>query len=137
MDEDFENEPKGPAFNSELDFVHMVPAGQNYPPSEGAVDIPDRSAIDTESSDGQGLGFPELEESDGDLEKDENYVMEPDHSDEGSNLNSDIYMREIHEHPEKPGKMKTAKVRSSFHPSLVALWWPLWRLWNSLEQIKT
>ena len=120
MDEDFENEPKGPVFDSELDFAHMVPAGQKYPPSEGALDIPDRSAIDTESSDGQGLGFPD--ESDGDHEKDEDYVMEPNHSDKGSNSDSDIYVREVHEQPEKPGKMKTAKVGSLFHPSLVSLW---------------
>ena len=112
--------PKQPVSNSELDFAHMGTAEQDYPPSEGAVDIPDRSAINTESSDGQGLGLPD--ESDGDHEKDEDYLMEADDGDKGSNSDSDIYMREeVHEQPKVPGKMKTAKVSSLFHSSL-SLW---------------
>jgi hypothetical protein len=120
LDEDFENEPKRPVFDSELDFAHMGPAKQDYPPSEGAVDIPDRSVIDTESSDGQGLGFPDV--SDGDHEKDEDYLMEPDDSDKGSSSDSDIYVREeVHEQAKKPVKMKTAKASSLFYLSL-SLW---------------
>jgi hypothetical protein len=123
LDEDPEDEPKRPVLESELEFTHVGPAEQDYLSSEGAIDIPDRSAVDTESSDAQDLGFQE--ESDGDHEKDEDYQMglESDDGDKRSNSDSDFYVREVHEHPKKPGKVKTAKVSSLFHPFL-ALWWP-------------
>jgi hypothetical protein len=115
LDEDPENEQKRPVLESELEFAHMGPADQDYPSSEGAVDIPDRSAVDTESSDGHDLGFQV--ESDGDHEKDEDYLMESDHSDDDDKgSNSDIYVREVLEHPKKPGKVKTAKVSSVSKP---------------------
>ena len=44
--------------------------------SGGLIDIPEDSVVDTESSDGQGHVFEELEYSDGDHEKDEDYVMD-------------------------------------------------------------
>jgi hypothetical protein len=61
------------------------PAEQDYELSEGAVDRP----CDTESSDGLGLGFQVEDESDGDHEKYEDYHMESDDGDSGSNQDSD------------------------------------------------
>jgi hypothetical protein len=113
LDDDPENEAKRPVSDSAFEIAHMGLDEQDYPPSEGAVDIPDMSTIDTESSDGQGLGF--LEESDGDNEKDEDYVMEleVDETEEGS----DIYVpEEVHEQPKKSGKVKKTKVGSLSHP---------------------
>ncbi|KAF8802193.1 hypothetical protein BYT27DRAFT_7113324, partial [Phlegmacium glaucopus] len=69
--------------------------------SEGLADIPDESAVDTESSDGQVLGFED--ESDGDHEKDEDYLMEMDDGDKDSDLESDggFYLRENAEKPKR------------------------------------
>lgn len=110
LNEDHEIEHERPVLDSELEFTHMAPAEQDYLSSEGPHDIPE----DTESSDGQALGFEEG--SDGDSEKDEDYQMESDDGDNRSNLDSDgdFYLREDHEPPKKAGKVIAAKVRCYF-----------------------
>ena len=42
---------------------------------DGSIGIPEESIIDTESSLSDGLGLGDLQESDGDHEQDEDYVM--------------------------------------------------------------
>lgn len=74
-----------------LDFSDAAqPDGMNYL-SDGPINIPEDSVVDTESSDGQGFGFEE--ESDGDHEKDEDYVMDDAHkssSDEEFKFDVDV-----------------------------------------------
>jgi hypothetical protein len=54
---------------------------------EGQIDIPEDSVVDTESSDGQGHVFDE--DSDGDHEKDEDYVMDDAAGDESDKSDSE------------------------------------------------
>jgi len=119
-DEDHEIEPERPVLESELEFAADVgPAEpEDYMSSEGLADIPDESVVDTESSDGRGLGFED--ESDGDHEKDEDYVMDSDGGDKQSDLdslNDEFDLREVREAAKKPGKAK-AKVSPLFPPFL-------------------
>jgi len=80
---------------------------------EDPINIPEDSVVDTESSDGR-LGVHDVyeDESDGDHEKDEDYVMD-DASDKLDKLDSDEDIDALHE-PMK-GKGKTKKV-SPFFP---------------------
>jgi hypothetical protein len=117
-DEDHEIEPEQPVLESESEFAADVgPAEHDYMLSEGLADIPDESVVDTESSDGRGLGFED--ESDGDHEKDEDHVMDSGNGDKGSDLDSDgeFDLREVREPTKKPGKAKAAKVSCLFHLS--------------------
>jgi hypothetical protein len=107
--------------DSELVFADIDPAERDFPLSEGPVDIPDGSVVGTESSDGPVKGLED--ESDGDHEEDEDFVMESD-GDEGSDLDSDasgnLSVHEIVEPSKKKVvKAKAAKVISLFqvHPS--------------------
>ena len=71
---------------------------QNFPLSEGAVNIPDGWVNGIESSNGLGIGFEV--ESDGDRKYDEDFIMELSDGDEGSYLGSDHESygeRSIHE----------------------------------------
>jgi hypothetical protein len=88
----------------------MRPGESEYT-SEGLADIPDESVVDTESSDGLGLGVED--ESDGDHEKDEDYVMELDGGDR-EEFDSDGEF-DLRESGRKPGK---AKARHFFPSSL-------------------
>jgi hypothetical protein len=119
FDEDHDIEQKRPVLDHDFSFAHEGTAEQDldYPLSEGLVHIPEESVVGTESSDGQGLGFEE--ESDGDHEDDEDFLMELDDDAQGSNLDSDedIYVREVQEPLRKPGKVKSVKVSSLFRPS--------------------
>jgi len=78
--------------------------------------------LDTESSDGRGLGFED--ESDGDHEKDDNYVMDPDDGKNGlvSNSDEEIEVREVPKAAKKLGKAKGDKV--SLFPLSLCLGWP-------------
>ena len=74
-DEDHEIEPEQQlaVLGSKSEFTTDIgPAEHDYMLSEGLADIPDESVVDTESSDGQGLGFED--ESEGDHKKDKDYV---------------------------------------------------------------
>jgi hypothetical protein len=114
-DHDNEHERERPVLDSDSEFTHMRPAEEDYSLSEGAVDMPD----DTESSDGQALGFEDV--SDGDHEKDEDYRMEFNDGDNRSSSDSDedIYVQEDDEPSKKPGKVKAAKVCSYYIRLLV------------------
>ena len=85
-------------------------AEQDYMSSEALADIPDESVVDTESSDGWGLGFED--ESNGDHENDKDYVMDSDEGDKGLDLDSEreIYLCEVWEAVKKPGKAKVTEV---------------------------
>jgi len=69
--------------------------------SEGL--IPDDSVVDTESSDGH-LGLDVEDVSDGDHEKDEDYVMESTDGNKESDLESDFDVP-----TKKPSNVKAAK----------------------------
>ena len=109
-DHGIKREPDEPVLEpSELDFADIEP-GDDYISSEGLADIPDESVVDTESSDGHvGLHLDD-DMSDGDHEKDEDYVME---SDDGSDLDPDdeFDLPSVHETTKKPSN---AKVKESF-----------------------
>ena len=110
LDEDhqIEPEPEQPVPEpSELEFADIVTGDVDYLSSEGLADIPDESVVDTESSDGHvGLHLDEL--SDGDHEKDEDYVMESDDADNDSDLDpdDDLDLHSIHETANKPSNAK-------------------------------
>ncbi|KAF8799693.1 hypothetical protein BYT27DRAFT_7217441 [Phlegmacium glaucopus] len=91
---------------------------QHYISSEGLVDIPDESVVDTESSDGRGLGFED--QSDGDHDKDKDYVMDSDDGDKGSKSNSDgeFDLREVHEAAKKLGKNPEKPKRGDFRKAI-------------------
>ncbi|KAF8809222.1 hypothetical protein BYT27DRAFT_7210221 [Phlegmacium glaucopus] len=100
LEEDHEVEQEGPVLEPELEFADVGLEEQDYVLSEGLANIPDESAVDTESSD------------DRDHEKDEDYLMElDDDGDNGSDLDSDgeFYLREVCEPSKNPGKAKAAK----------------------------
>lgn len=111
--DDNDDEHERPVLDSDSEFTHMCPAEEDYPLSEGPVDMPD----DTESSDGQALGFEDV--SDGDHEKDEDYQMESNDGDNRSDSDEDIYVQEDDEPSKKPGKVKAAKVCSYYIRILV------------------
>ncbi|KIM35954.1 hypothetical protein M413DRAFT_428169 [Hebeloma cylindrosporum] len=71
---------------SELEYADIGPGELDYMSSEGLADIPDESVVDTESSDGH-FGLNPGDMSDGDHEKDEDYVMD---SDDGDKVDSDV-----------------------------------------------
>ena len=75
--------------------------------SEGPIDIPEDSVVDTESSDGQNHVYDD--ESDGDQEKDEDYVMD-DASDksESEKFNSD---EDFDDNVHKPAQMGKGKLK--------------------------
>lgn len=91
---------------------------QNFPLSEGAVNIPDGPVVGIESGNGLGLGLEV--ESDGDHEDDEDFIMELSDGDEGSYLGSDgeCSVHEIQEPQKKADKVTAAKVSSLFPPSV-------------------
>ena len=81
------------------------PDGLEYSLLEDPIDIPEDSVVDTESSDGQGHFYPSEpeEESGGDHEKDEDFIMPVD----DDMLDSDdIYVPDL----EPTGKGKATKV---------------------------
>ena len=100
---------------SVLDFSDSTqPDGLEYQLFEDPIDIPEDSVVETESSDGQlegHLGHVYEDESDGDHEKDEDYVMD-DKSDE---LDSDeeFNLSDVH-HELTKGKGKAIKVSPFF-----------------------
>lgn len=80
--------------------------------SDDGIDIPENSVVDTESSDGQGHIFEDEAESDGDHDKDEDYVME-DRKSESDPTDSEDELYDDHHEPTpslKKGKGKTVKV---------------------------
>ena len=99
---------------SELEFAD-IELGEDYISSEGlAGDIPDESVVDTESSDGHvGLHLDD-DMSDGDHEKDEDYVMESDDGDNASDLDpdDDFDLPSVLETTKKPSD---AKFKESFY----------------------
>lgn len=114
-DREIEPEPEQPVpVPSELEFADIEP-GEDYISSEGlAGDIPDESVVDTESSDGHvGLHLDD-DMSDGDHEKDEDYVMESDDGDNASDLDPDdnFDLPSVHETTKKPSN---AKFKESFY----------------------
>ena len=103
-----------PVLDSIFDVSDAVqPDGLDYQ-SEGPIDIPEDSVVDTESSDGQNHVYDD--ESDGDQEKDEDYVMD-DASDksESEKFNSDEEFDDNVCKPTQMGKGKL-KVQSLFCP---------------------
>jgi uncharacterized protein related to proFAR isomerase len=103
LDEDDEIEQNRAVSESNSVFADVGPAEQDLPSSEGPVDIPDGYVVGTESSDGLVKGLED--ESDGDHEEDEDFVMDSDDSNEKSDLDSDASgnssVREILEPSEK------------------------------------
>ena len=88
-----------PVLESVLEFSDMAqPDGSEYPLLEDLIDIPEDSVVNTESSDGQGHIYLSDEESGGDHEKDEDYVMPVDDDQLDSD---DIY---VPDHDELTGK---------------------------------
>lgn len=83
--------------------------GMASPVSEGPIDLPEDSVVDTESSDGQGLIYEE--EDDGDHDQDEDYVMRDDKSDESDS--DEFKSDDDHGEPTK-GKGKAVKVSPFF-----------------------
>ena len=118
-DEDCEIEPECEQpvpVPSELEFADIEP-GEDYISSEGLANIPDESVVDTESSDGHvGLHLDD-DVSDGDHEKDEDYVMESDDCDNASDLDpdDDFDLPSVHETTKKPSNAKV-KESSYFYP---------------------
>ena len=116
-DEDHEIEPelKQPVPEpSELEVSDIEPGAVDYMSSEGLADIPDESVVDTKSSDGHvGLHLDD-DMSDGDHEKDEDYVMESDDGDHASDLDPDdeFDLPSVHETTKKPSDVK---VKESFY----------------------
>ena len=91
-----------------LEFSDVTQPDELEVLSEGPINIPEDSVVDTESSDGQGHVYED--ESDGDHEKDKDYVMDnaSDKSDSDEEFNIDV-QREVHHEPMK-GKGKMTKV---------------------------
>jgi hypothetical protein len=106
---------------SVLEFSDATqPDGLEYQLFEDPIDIPEDSVVETESSDGQGhVGHIYEEESDGDHEKDEDYVMDDDKSD-GLDSDEEFYLSDVHHEPTK-GKGKAIKV-SPFFPLFFSYW---------------
>ena len=104
---------------TELEIADTGPDELDCTSSEGLINIPDESVIDTESSDGQGLGFEDM--SDGDHENDKDYVMDSDDGDKASDMDSDgeFDLHPVHEPTKTPRNAKSAKVNSLFCPSKV------------------
>ncbi|KAF8802591.1 hypothetical protein BYT27DRAFT_7260895 [Phlegmacium glaucopus] len=102
----------------ESKIADLGPAEQDYISLEGLVDIPDESVVDTESSDGRGLGFED--QSDGDHDKDKDYVMDSDDGDKGSKSNSDgeFDLCEVHEAAKKLGKNPKKPKRGDFRKAI-------------------
>ena len=96
---------------SKLEFADIEP-GEDYISSEGlAGDIPDESVVDTESSDGH-VGLPLDDDiSDGDHEKDKDYVMESDDGNNASDLDpdDDFDLPSVRETAKKPSTAKVTK----------------------------
>jgi hypothetical protein len=91
------------------------PDGSEYL-SEGAINLPEDSVVDTES-DGQGfVNEPQEEESDGDHEKDEDFVM-------GDVLDSDDSDSQEFFVPSMKGKRKVIKVCSFLHLPIQSLYY--------------
>ncbi|KAF8815867.1 hypothetical protein BYT27DRAFT_7286661 [Phlegmacium glaucopus] len=89
----------------ELEFSNVRPAEHEYTSSKGPADIPDKSVVETESSDGQGLGLED--EFDGNHDNDDDYVMHSDDADKESQStgNSDRESDyEVCEATKKPSK---------------------------------
>lgn len=87
--------------------------GLEYLSSEDLINIPEDSVVDTESSDGQDRIYPSEEESGGDHENDEDYIMDEDNLDP----DEDIYVTDCEP---KEGKGKGIKVST-----LVIISWSL------------
>ena len=107
---------------SVLEFSDATqPDGMEYQLFEDPINIPEDSVVETESSDGQGhVGHVYEDESDGDHEKDEDYVMPVD-DDESDKLDSDEFnLSDVHHEPTK-GKGKAIKV-SPFFPLFFIYW---------------
>lgn len=104
---------------TELEIADTGPDELDCTSSEGLIDIPDESVIDTESSDGQGLGFKDM--SDGNHKNNEDYVMDSDDGDKASDVDSDgeFDLCPVHETTKTPRNAKSAKVSSLFRPSKV------------------
>ena len=116
-DEDHEIEPEQQlaVLESKSEFTADIgPAEHDYMLSEGLADIPDESVVDTESSDGWGLGFED--KSEGDHEKDEDYVMDSCDGDKGSD-GEFSNLHDFCEPTKKLGKAKAVKVSPLFYPS--------------------
>ena len=104
---------------TELEIADTGPDELDCTSSEGLIDIPDESVINTESSDGQGLGFEDM--SDGNHENDKDYVMDLDDGDKASDMdsNGEFDLHPVHKTTKMPRNAKSAKVSSLFHPPKV------------------
>ena len=70
----FENE--WPVLDSVLDFSDAAQPDEMGYLSEGLINLPEDSVVNMESSDGHGYVYEPKEVSDGDHEKDEDYIMD-------------------------------------------------------------